>query len=1044
LLNHRATHYLLEVLAALLVGLGLLIAVAAWRLSQGPVSVGFLKPYVEDALSAETGQVRVSFEDTVLAWAGWDRRLDVRATGVRAVNAAGEVIAQAPEAALSFSMSALLHGIVAPQTLDLYAPQATVVREFDGRYHLALGPPGAATGNAFGGLVAALLAPPDASHGLGYLRRVSILGARLDVEDRGFGVSWSAPRADLVFRKDARGIVLDAALDVDLAGRIARIEAIGAYDPDLDTVGVEARFRDLSPALLAEKFPILKPIAAVTAPMGGRVSLTLAADGALTSLGFDVSGAGGRIDLPDLWPKGLDTRSIRAKGRFQRGPDRLAIDELAVDLDGPRMGFEGTATRVGDSFAVHGALSARDIPVDSFDAYWPKGFGAGARKWITANLERGRLAEARADFALRLPTAGDADASLESLAGTFRFDGLSVHFLRPVPAVAAVRGTGVFDANRVDIAVSGGALGGLSVDQGTVRFAGLSEAQTQADVELVVRGPLRDALTVLDHDRLRLLRRFGIDPTAAEGRSATRLVLGFPVIDALKLEDMKIKAAANLDNVVLPKVAFGHDLADGTLVLRVDSDGLDLSGQAKLSGVPAEVVWAEDFTAKKEVQRRYQVKARLDAPTRARLGVDASPYLAGTIGVALDYARAPKGAEEVRVRLGLEDAALALGEFAWAKPPGVPGEATALFALSGGKLREVSGFSIEAGGLSANGRLEFAPDGRTLQRADLPRFAAGRTDLKATLVRREDGGYALALAGAGLDAKALARGERDPESGEFDLPPVSVTARFDRLWFTDDVPLSGVAGSFRRDEQGWREVSVDATLATGKPIALRIAPEGEGGRLGLESDDAGEALRAFGIYDNVRGGRLNLTGARPGAQGTPWAGRLSITEFRAIKAPALAKLLTVASLTGIGNLLAGEGIAFARLDMPYRLEDQRITFEKARAVGSEIGLTGEGEIDLAGETVKANGTIVPAYTINSVLGNIPVLGTLLTGGEGGGIFAATFRMEGPLEDPSVSVNPLAALAPGFLRNLVDGIMSGGATPTGPPAELENWRDPSLQ
>jgi hypothetical protein len=63
------------------------------------------------------------------------------------------------------------------------------------------------------------------------------------------------------------------------------------------------------------------------------------------------------------------------------------------------------------------------------------------------------------------------------------------------------------------------------------------------------------------------------------------------------------------------------------------------------------------------------------------------------------------------------------------------------------------------------------------------------------------------------------------------------------------------------------------------------------------------------------------------------------------------------------------------------------------------------------------GTLVPAYTLNSVLGNIPVLGNLLLGGEGQGIFAANFRLYGPRDDPKVSVNPLSTLAPGVLRNL---------------------------
>jgi len=75
---------------------------------------------------------------------------------------------------------------------------------------------------------------------------------------------------------------------------------------------------------------------------------------------------------------------------------------------------------------------------------------------------------------------------------------------------------------------------------------------------------------------------------------------------------------------------------------------------------------------------------------------------------------------------------------------------------------------------------------------------------------------------------------------------------------------------------------------------------------------------------------------------------------------------------------------------------------------------------------------VPAYGINSLLGNIPVIGELLQGGEGEGLFAATYTASGKLSQPSFSVNPLAALAPGFLRGLFEVFDGSGGAPSEPP------------
>ena len=154
----------------------------------------------------------------------------------------------------------------------------------------------------------------------------------------------------------------------------------------------------------------------------------------------------------------------------------------------------------------------------------------------------------------------------------------------------------------------------------------------------------------------------------------------------------------------------------------------------------------------------------------------------------------------------------------------------------------------------------------------------------------------------------------------------------------------------------------------------------------------------------------------------------------------MARILTSASLTGIDNTLSGRGISFARLDVPLQIKDGVATVKNARMVGSELGFTAEGEVNTKTEKIALSGTIVPVYTLNSLLGKIPLLGGLLTGKKGSGIFAATYRVDGPIKKPTVTVNPLAALAPGVLRNLLgifDGTPQAEAPPASPPGGEQN-------
>jgi hypothetical protein len=123
------------------------------------------------------------------------------------------------------------------------------------------------------------------------------------------------------------------------------------------------------------------------------------------------------------------------------------------------------------------------------------------------------------------------------------------------------------------------------------------------------------------------------------------------------------------------------------------------------------------------------------------------------------------------------------------------------------------------------------------------------------------------------------------------------------------------------------------------------------------------------------------------------------------------------TLYGLVDVLGGPGLGFTRLIAPLRMTDRLIQLNDARAFSSSLGLTAKGRIDLDQERADIQGTIVPAYFFNSLLGYIPLIGRLFSPEQGGGLFAARYSLVGPLEDPAVSVNPLSALTPGFLREV---------------------------
>jgi hypothetical protein len=184
------------------------------------------------------------------------------------------------------------------------------------------------------------------------------------------------------------------------------------------------------------------------------------------------------------------------------------------------------------------------------------------------------------------------------------------------------------------------------------------------------------------------------------------------------------------------------------------------------------------------------------------------------------------------------------------------------------------------------------------------------------------------------------------------------------------------------------------------------------------ADDAGELLRGLDYLRSMQGGKLSVQAQYDDVQpGRPLAGTADIENFRVRDAPALGRLLQAMTLYGLVEMVQGPGLGFTRLIAPFRLTDDALELTDARAFSSSLGLTAKGRANLDVQRLDMQGTIVPAYFFNSLLGNVPLVGRLFSPERGGGLFAASYTVRGPIEDPQVSVNPLTALTPGFLRGL---------------------------
>ncbi len=149
--------------------------------------------------------------------------------------------------------------------------------------------------------------------------------------------------------------------------------------------------------------------------------------------------------------------------------------------------------------------------------------------------------------------------------------------------------------------------------------------------------------------------------------------------------------------------------------------------------------------------------------------------------------------------------------------------------------------------------------------------------------------------------------------------------------------------------------------------------------------------------------------------------KLIVDNFKVQEIPVLAKILTLASLQGIADLLTGEGVRFTDFEMIYRKKDSLTTIEEIYAIGPAISIMMEGYIE-SKKLVSLRGTLVPATTINRSISSIPLLGDLLVGKKvGEGVFGVSFKIKGPPKDLKTNVNPIKTLTPRFITRTLEKI-----------------------
>lgn len=1112
---------MLRAALVILLVIGGIVGVTAFRLSQGPIPLTALKSPIESAIASELGTAAISVGALSLAQA--DKGLELHLSDVTLEDPAAGTILHVPMAAVAIAPRALLGGRIAVERVELIRPRVNLDYAPDGRLAMSISrgdapatstpaPPSNSPARAGVDVVKAITAMAAQArrqeNASAYLRSVGLKDATIVVDNGRRKTIWHVPALDIDMRhKRSLSRIAGRAEIATFTGPITiGFHAIETVSDQ--SLAIEATVEGANPRGLARQLPALLPLASIDMPLDGKARMDLAGDGVLTSATLELTARPGRIHAGSLAlpPLTVETGGILA--RFDRATHDIEISRAFVagdygaleargklhpvaatansapeawrfEIDGlsGHLGTNdaGTTAMPVETLSLRGTIDADkgdvaletakariggvDIGVQSIQpapgdpnptvlegrigtislarltSAWPAALAPAARDWISRQVRSGSLTGGQ--IRLRAPppsTSGTAAPATFEIAMEARAVEVAANERLPrvtIPGALIQIVDGILEVTAPEVLIGDGA---RRLNLKSAKFS--TSAPTEGThrmgtLSVRVAGPLAPVVDLADREPARLVRTAGLNPAGIDGKIDGFLRLSFPLVGDVALTEFSTEGRFRLTEARIKQVFANHDISGGKFDIEVSDKAIDVNGDLLLAGIPVRVQAQHHQNQPPERQPPIRLTATLDNADRTALGLDINDLVSGEVPIDITVTRDAKGDAQTRVTADLARAEISLESLAWRKPPGSPG--TFVFEPRRRPTGRIDLENVKLSGdtIAAEGSIVIGPDSKAKEFSFREFTLNTISRLEVHGVMKPGNIWDVKARGQRFDARELYRdmfniGDQAQKSIPKNKPGLDLTAEIDNVFGYNDSNLRNVRIMMQRRVDGAFEkmTSLDlaATHDNGKPFQAQLRThQGIGRRLAATSEDAGLTFKTVGFYPNAVGGRLGLEVMLDGRGGVERSGNLVATGFTVLGDPVVSEVFQnteqPSDTTQPRKRVIRQQFEFDWMRIPFVVGSGQFVMNDAQIKGPVLGASWRGKVDFRARAMQVSGTYVPLQGLNSAVSGIPILGQLLTGPKGEGIFGVTFSVVGPTTNPEVVVHPLSMMAPGVFREI---------------------------
>lgn len=838
----------------------------------------------------------------------------------------------------------------------------------------------------------------------------------------------------------------EAALVLNRAGVVERARfqgkagagALRAAGRSFDVAGIEfaATFDPARDAFDLEQLDF--EIAQSRGRLGGDIALDFEKDTLRPSaVRFALAGEELLFETDGFLPEALPVSDLSVSGEYRVAQTRLELASLNAATLGVVISGSGTyspgaraedgarlSPEIKAEIEVEGALDPGRILLG-----WPRTLGLGARDFVATRLPRATVENVA--FRLDLPAGAMKPGEPmpdEALALSFDIRGATAVYALGMTPLAAAGGSALLTGNRFRIDNVRGRVGDIPVTQGEIDFTALSPRGQPVYFRFAAAGEARRLLGVLNEEPLSLLRQTGLDPERVLGDARISAEIMRPNLRDVPRDEYGYKGSATFSDLSIFEFYDGIDLLGARGEIDLATRQMILKADAELGGAPIELEWTQRFY-RQDGPSRFRVRGDFNSATADIFGVPTRRYIRGSIPFDAVATGSLNAIDTLSLTADFTETELHADVFDWRKPQGV--RTTGALDFS----RDDEGFTVERLRLEGDGVDILGggalSDGGAIRTLSFDRFfLEDAADFSVSAARNTAGMLDLTLTGRLLDAGGLVEdmvSARPEGGGENAVGGLSLRARIDELRLRKGAVYQDASLDFRRNAERILGLQFSARTSRGAPLSVSLGPTGaERGPsqvVEARTDDIGALLTGVFGLESVYGGEGSmevLVHARSSDVERGLSGVMQARNMHLVRAPLLARIFAVGSLDGLGNLLSGEGIFLNRAYAAFDFHDGLLDLKEARASGPSVGITGSGSVETReGGGISLSGAVAPAYQVNSLLGRAPLIGDLFVSREGEGVVALSYTVGGATDAPAVTVNPLSALTPGFLRRMFE-------------------------